>query len=110
VKPDAVDAFLSHLADERQLSASSVNHHRTILNGIFNFAVRRGRFDKNPIAAVRQQREPPGRDRFITPDVFRALWDKAEGDLPMRAFRAFAGTTTMRNGEILSLRCRRAPR
>ena len=104
VTPDAVDAFLNHLAGARKLSASSVNHHRTILNGIFNFAVRRGRFDKNPVAAVRQRQEPPGRDRFVTPDEFRALWDKAEGDLPMRAFLAFAGTTTMRKGEILSLR------
>jgi integrase len=104
VTPDAVDAFLNRLADARKLSASSVNHHRTILNGIFNFAVRRGRFDKNPVSAVRQRQEPPGRDRFVTPDEFRALWDKTEGDLSMRAFLAFAGTTTMRKGEILSLR------
>jgi integrase len=104
VTPDAVDAFLNHLADTRKLSASSVNHHRTILNGIFNFAITRGRFDKNPVAAVRQRQEPPGRDRFVTPDEFRALWDRAAGDLQMRAFLAFAGTTTMRKGEILSLR------
>jgi hypothetical protein len=43
---EAVDAFLDHLATERKLSASSVNHHRTIVNGIFNFAVKRGRFDR----------------------------------------------------------------
>ena len=104
VTPDTVEAFLNELAEKRKLSASSVNHHRTILNGIFNFAVRRARYDKNPVAAVRQRREPPGRDRFVTPDEFRALWDKAEGDLAMRAFLAFAGTTTMRKGEILSLR------
>jgi integrase len=104
VTPDTVDAFLNYLADERELSASSVNHHRTILNGIFNFAVRRGKYDKNPVAAVRQRQEPPGRDRIVTPDEFRALWNKAKGDPPMRAFLAFAGTTTMRKGEILSLR------
>jgi integrase len=104
VTPDTVDAFLKYLADERKLSASSVNHHRTILNGIFNFAVRRGKYDKNPVAAVRQRQEPPGRDRIVTPDEFRALWESAKGDLPMRAFLAFAGTTTMRKGEILSLR------
>ena len=38
----SVDAFLDHLATERKLSASSINHHRTIVNGIFNFAVKRG--------------------------------------------------------------------
>lgn len=37
ITPDIVDAFLDHLAAERRLSASSVNHHRTIVNGVFNF-------------------------------------------------------------------------
>ena len=103
----SVDAFLDHLATERKLSASSVNHHRTIVNGIFNFAMKRGRFDKNPVAAVRQRPEPPGRDRIVSPTEFRTLWDKAEGDREMRAFLALAGTTTMRKGEILSLRWER---
>jgi integrase len=104
ITPDVVDAFLDHLATERKLSASSVNHHRTIVNGIFNFAVKRGRFDRNPVAAVKQRREPPGRDRIVSPAEFRTLWDRAEGDREMRAFLALAGTTTMRKGEILSLR------
>jgi len=104
ITPDVVDAFLEHLATERKLSPSSVNHHRTIVNGIFNFAVKRGQFDKNPVAAVRQRVEPPGRDRIVSPVEFRALWDKAEGDREMRAFLALAGTTTMRKGEVLSLR------
>jgi integrase len=81
-----------------------VNHHRTIVNGIFNFSVKRGRFDRNPVAAVRQRPEPPGRDRIVSPAEFRALWDKAKDDREMRAFLALAGTTTMRKGEILSLR------
>jgi integrase len=45
-----------------------------------------------------------GRDRIVSPAEFRTLWDKAEGDREMRAFLALAGTTTMRTGEILSLR------
>jgi site-specific recombinase XerD len=53
-----IGAFLDSLATDRKLSASSVNHHRTILNSVFNFAMRRGRFDKNPVAAVRQRPEP----------------------------------------------------
>jgi integrase len=107
VTPDIVDAFLDYLATERKLSASSVNHHRTIVNGIFNFAVKRGRFDRNPVAAVKQRPEPPGRDRIVSPAEFRLLWDKADGDREMRAFLALAGTTTMRKGEILSLRWER---
>ena len=103
ITPDVVDAFLDQLSTELKLSASSVNHHRTIVNGIFNFAATRGRFDRNPVA-VRQRREPPGRDRIVSPAEFRTLWDKAEGDREMRAFLALAGTTTMRKGEVLSLR------
>jgi integrase len=104
VTPDLVDAYLDSLVTERKLSASSVNHHRTIVNSIFNFAVRRGRFDKNPVTAVRQRPEPPGRDRLVSPGEFRLLWKQAARDPEMRAFLALAGTTTMRKGEILSLR------
>ena len=104
VTPDLVDAYLDSLSTDRKLSASSVNHHRTIINGIFNFAVRRGRFDKNPVTAVRQRAEPPGRDRLVSPEEFRLLWKQAVRDPEMRAFLALAGTTTMRKGEILSLR------
>jgi integrase len=107
ITSDIVDAFLDHLATQRKLSASSVNHHRTIVNGIFNFAMKRGRFDRNPVAAVKQRPEPPGRDRIVSPAEFRLLWDEAEGDREMRAFLALAGTTTMRKGEILSLRWER---
>ena len=83
--------------------------HRTILNGIFNFAVKRGRFDRNPVAAVRQRPEPPGRDRIVSPAEFRKLWDKAKGDGEMRAFLALAGTRpdrarSCRCGGIASIR------
>ena len=47
--------------------------------------MRRGRFDRNPVAAVRQRPEPAGRDRIASPVEFRALWDQAEGDRHMRA-------------------------
>src|SRR5882672_7203589 len=51
ITPDIVDAFLDGLSAEKKLSASSVNHRRTIVNGIFNFAVKRGRFDRNPLCS-----------------------------------------------------------
>jgi len=104
ITPDTVEAFLEYVSTGLSLSPSSVNHHRTIVNGIFNFAVKRGKFDRNPVAAVPQRREPPGRDRIVSPEEFRRLWDAASGDPEMRAFLALAGTTTMRKGEILSLR------
>ena len=41
----------------------SVNKYPTILNSIFNESARHGRYDINPVRAVHQFREPPGRDR-----------------------------------------------
>jgi len=103
VTPDVVDAFLEHLATERKLSASSVNHHRTIVNRIFNFAVKRGRFDRNPVAAVRQRPEPPGRDRIVSPAEFRMLWDKADGD--RECVRSRRSPERRRCGRARSSRC-----
>ena len=85
----------------------ALNHHRTIVHGVFNFALKRGRFDRNPVAAVKQRPEPPGRERIVSPAEFQTLWNKAADDREMPAFLALAGTTTMRKGEILSLRWER---
>ena len=41
---------------------------------------------------------------FLFGGILFILWDEAEGDREMRAFLALAGTTTMRKGEVLSLR------
>jgi site-specific recombinase XerC len=47
---EKVQEFLAGLKDEDGLSASSLNHYRTILNSIFNEAVRHGRYDTTPYA------------------------------------------------------------
>ena len=56
---EKVQEFLDRLKDEEGLSASSVNHYRTIVNSIFNEALRHGRYDANPILGIHQFREPP---------------------------------------------------
>jgi integrase len=73
VTTEKVQEFLDRLKDESGLSASSVNHYRTILNSIFNEAIRQGRYDANPVRAVHQFREPPGRNRFLSIEEFRPL-------------------------------------
>jgi integrase len=69
---ERIQEFLDRLKDGG-LSASSVNHYRTILNSIFNEAIRHGRYDANPIRAIHQFRGPPGRDRFLSIEQFRLL-------------------------------------
>jgi hypothetical protein len=75
---EKVQEFLDRPKDEDGLSASSVNHYRTILNSIFNQAVRHGRYDANPVRAIHQFREPPGRDRFLSVEEFRLLLEKCK--------------------------------
>jgi len=57
----------------KKSAASSINKYRTILCSTFNFAIRRGKYDRNPVSAVTQRKEPPGRDRFLSAEDFRKL-------------------------------------
>ncbi len=99
VTSDAVQDFLDGL--RRTLSASSCNHFRTILNRIFNYSIERQAYDFNPVKAVKQYREPPGRDRFPTVDEVRKLMEKLADDPEVLAAVMVLATTTMRKGEIL---------
>ena len=103
ITPDEVQEFLDDL-EQQELSASSINHYRTILNSVFNFSKKRALYDQNPIAAVRQYREPPGRDRFTTAEEVQALLAKCDeiDDIELKVFIIIAATTGMRKGEILS--------
>jgi len=64
--------------DRYPLSASSKNQYRTILSGIFSFNIKRGRYDVNPVKAVRQEKEPAGRDSLMMPDEFRQFRAKCQ--------------------------------
>ena len=70
--------YLDRLKDDEDLSASSVNHYRTILNSVFNEATRHGRYGTNPARAIHQFREPPRRDRFLSVEEFRLLLEKCK--------------------------------
>jgi len=80
----------------------TVNKYRTILCRAFNFAIRRGNYDRNPVSAVPQRREPPGRDRFLAPENFRRLIDECRADPRLYAFVWLAATTGARTSEILA--------
>jgi integrase len=85
------------------LSASSKNQYRTILSSIFSFNVKRGRYDLNPVKAVRQEKEPAGRDSLMMPDEFRQFRAKCQelGDYELDCFSVLATTTALRKGSLL---------
>jgi len=102
IKSDPIRSFMSDL-EKAGLAASSINQCRTILCSIFSFAIKNEKYDKNPVLAVPEREEPPGRDRFATPEEINALLDKcdAEGDKELRASILVAATTGARKGEQL---------
>ncbi len=100
ITSSGVEEFLDKLENEG-FAASSINQHRTILNSIFNFAIKREKYDRNPVSAVAQRKEPPGRDRFPAPEEFKRLADECRADPQLYAFVWLAATTGARKGEIL---------
>jgi integrase len=100
IDADCIEQFLDKL-ERGELSASSINKYRTILCSTFNFAIKRGKFDRNPVSAVPQRKEPPGRDRFLSAEDFRKLIAECKSDLALHAFVWIAATTGARKGELL---------
>jgi integrase len=100
--PEMIDDFLSELSKE--LSASSVNHYRTMLNSSFNFAIKWKRYDDNPVSIIPQMTEPEGRDRFVNVAELTTLLEKCrdEKDYELQGFIILAACTGLRKTAILS--------
>ena len=105
IHADHIEEFLFELKNQGH-SASSINHHRTILNSAFNFAIKRQRyFGNNPVAAVSQMKEPPGRNRVPTRVEFQDLLTLAQKeDIELWVFLIVSVTTAARKMEILNRR------
>ena len=94
-----IRAFFSEL-DEHGYSAAYINSHRTMLNSVFNYALKTGDYHKNPVASIPQLRERE-RTRLLTSDEWRRLLAACHGDPELRCFIILAALTTMRKSEIL---------
>ncbi len=103
LSPDVVQDFLNELLEVENLSPSSANHYRTILNSAFNFAIRWKKYDDNPVAPIPQFPEREPRDRFVEVLELAALIEQCqkENDLELQAFIILAACTGMRKGEIM---------
>ena len=67
---------------------------------MFNFAIRRGRYDINPVASVRQYKEPPGRNFVVNREQFQSLLDHCGVEL--RVFVTMATVLALRKNEAPS--------
>jgi integrase len=68
-----VEAALSKAKEEGNWSASSHNHHRTLLSLTYRLAIRNGKVEKNPARGVRREPENNSRVRFLTAEEERRL-------------------------------------
>ena len=110
VEPDLIAAYIT--AKRREgLAGRTINHHLTLLHGIYAHAVRRGWTRANPVLSVDR---PPHRGadpdiRFLQPEeleaVLRAVPDDHLGALE-RVLYLTAAMTGLRQGELLGLRWR----
>lgn len=100
--PEMIDEFLYELSKE--LSASSVNHYRTMFNSSFNFAIKWKRYDDNPVSVIPQLTEPEGRDRFVDVAELTTLLEKCrdEKDYELQGFIILAACTGLRKTALLS--------
>ncbi len=101
--PEMIQRFLDWLMTEEELSPSSANHYRTILNSAFNYAIRWKKYDDNPVTPVSQLPERDPRDRFVEVDELVKLIEQCqkENDLELLGFIILAACTGMRKGEIM---------
>lgn len=94
------------LLENEARSPSTVNRYIASISPVFTHGVKEcGWLETNPMLRVTKLKEPPGRDRLLTPDEYERLI-KASATSKNRYLKTIiliAITTGMRQGEILSL-------
>lgn len=113
--PELSDAHIMKWRDERLkiVSPASLLREWSILSVAFNHAIREWKWLKeNPMKGVSKPKEPPPRERRITPDEIERMkfvcgWDDNPATTATQRMCVaflFAIETAMRAGEIVSLR------
>ena len=99
--------IMKYLQEKKELSASSLNHRRTVLNSVFGWAIKWKLYDDNPVSAIPQFKEPPGRQRLMSLEELSQLLDYSEkNDTELYVFLKIATISALRKGEILQRRFR----
>lgn len=91
---------------KRKLAPSTVRLELSLLSNFFDIArIEWGLCDSNPVANVRKPKNPPGRDRRLTPREERLILRYCHGHVnpDLYSIVVIALETAMRQGEILKL-------
>jgi integrase len=80
---------------------ATINRDLALLKHLFNFAIRDGCLEKNPVSLVKFEKENNARDRVLSPEEFEQL--QFHSALHLQAINLMAYQTGMRTGEILNL-------
>ncbi len=89
---------------ETKVSTSTVNRELTTLKKLLNVAVANRKIKENPMRFVSMLAEPPPRERFLTDDEKRRLFEAIGSDKRLLAIVLIGLLTGWRKGQILSVR------
>jgi site-specific recombinase XerD len=98
-----IESALERGKQENGWSASSWNHHHTLLSLTFRLAIRAGKVDRNPASGVRRMREDNSRVRFLTMDEETKLLEAVRSNptwAPHEAELTLALSTGLRRGDM----------
>ena len=102
----ARDLSTFHAKVKEATSATTANHHLTLVKRMLSLAVKWGLLEKNPAAGLDRFKEPPHRERYLTkeelPRFLKALDEQEGRRLSVAALRLLL-FTGCRKSEILSL-------
>lgn len=99
IGPAEVDAFMAERRTE--VKTATANRSLAVLKHMFKLAMRWGHLVKNPAAGVMREREPRGRESFLTEDQASTLIRETPAWL--RPLIVTALHTGARQGELLAL-------
>ena len=94
VKAKEVELWIHGLGLEPQ----TMNNYRTILNGLFSYAVKHGFANENPISKIEKVKVPPKEITILTPGQLRKLFSVA--DPKIHAYIAIAAFAGLRIAEL----------
>ncbi|MFZ4772688.1 MAG: tyrosine-type recombinase/integrase [Chlamydiia bacterium] len=106
IKGEVLAKCRTKLLEEGDRSPSTVNRYIASISAVFTHGVKEcGWLESNPMLRISKLKEPPGRDRLLSPEEYERLIKASEASKNryLKTIILIAVTTGMRQGEILSL-------
>jgi integrase len=82
---------------------TSANRTQSILSRMFGWAIESGLLESNPVARMPKRAKEKAKDRVLSADEIRVLWDALDGDSSVKAAIRLLLLTGLRPGEVAGL-------